>query len=219
MGGSSAMCTSRSARRTPITTGWPRRPSPPTRRSSARTSGGPGTRPCCGSSRSSPGSSGTSTGPGRTPSRTSSSADRPAGQAAPAGPPPGWVTRLRRGRVSLGRDLAIAAQQGAHLGLSKPPVPAGRADAGDSSRRRPPRDGLRVHPEQGGYLPRGEQPLIVAVHVPSPRTRSEYAHSLATNGYFLPRFLEISLAIPQSLWVTCEVLVARRGTMRVPGLD
>ena len=52
-----------------------------------------------------------------------------------------------------------------------------------------------IHPEQGGYFPGGEQPLIVAVHVPISSYRSEYDPSLATNGYFLPRFREISSAI------------------------
>src|ERR1700684_4512146 len=127
-------------------------------------------------------------------------------------------SRLRYRGVSLGCSLTVAAQQGTHLRFPEPPVPAGCADASDPPGRGPARHCLRIHPEQGGYFPRGEQPLIVAVHVPSPRTRSEYDHSLATNGYFLPRFLEISLAIRQSLWVTCEVLVARRGTMRVPSL-
>ena len=106
--------------------------------------------------------------------------------------------------MPLGCYFSVAAQQGAYLRFPEPPVAAGRADAGYPSGRGPAGHGLRVHSEQGGYFPWGEQPLIVAVHVPSPRNRSEYAPSLATNGYFLPRFREISSAIQRLLWVTCE---------------
>src|SRR5690349_11038103 len=54
-------------------------------------------------------------------------------------------------------------QQGLHLGLTEPTVPAGGADRTDPAGGRPPGDGLGVDPEQGRDFARGEQPLA---HVP-----------------------------------------------------
>jgi hypothetical protein len=70
--------------------------------------------------------------------------------------------------MPLRRRLALAAQQRAHLRLTEPTVPAGSTDARDAPGGRPSGDSLRVNPEQGRYLPRREQALVVAVHVQSP---------------------------------------------------
>src|ERR1035438_3159804 len=103
-------------------------------------------------------------------------------------------------RVALRCWFAVAAQQRAHFRLTEPAVPAGGADARDAPGGRPPGDGLRIHPEQCGYLPRREQTLVVAVHVQCPPTVAfkplvRYPSSLALNEYFLPRFLEIRSTI------------------------
>src|ERR1017187_810821 len=113
------------------------------------------------------------------------------------------VERVKRGsgrRVALRCWFAVAAQQRAHFRLTEPAVPAGGADARDAPGGRPPGDGLRIHPEQRGYLSRREQTLVVAVHVQCPPTVAfkplvRYASSLALNEYFLPRFLEIRSVI------------------------
>ena len=98
--------------------------------------------------------------------------------------------------MPLRRRLAVATQQGAHLGLTEPTVPAGSTDTRDPPRGRPAGDSLRVNPEQSRNLSRREQTLVIAVYVQSPPTVSLVPQvsdpsSLALNEYFLPRFLEI----------------------------
>ena len=55
-----------------------------------------------------------------------------------------------------------ALQQFQDFALPEPPVAARRLDGSDAPGDGPSRDGLRVHPEQGGYFARCEQPAAVA---------------------------------------------------------
>jgi len=61
-------------------------------------------------------------------------------------------------------EIAVAAQQRANLGLSKPTVTAGRANAADPAGRRPTGHGLGIDPEQGGNLA-GCEKSITVLHV------------------------------------------------------
>jgi hypothetical protein len=59
----------------------------------------------------------------------------------------------------------LTVEQLPDLGLPESPVATRRADASDSARRCPTRDGLRVDAEQRGHLARCEQ-TIASFHDP-----------------------------------------------------
>jgi hypothetical protein len=67
--------------------------------------------------------------------------------------------------VILWFSEAFALKEGAHLGLPKPAVSAGRTDTSYPSRRGPPSDGFRVHPEKRCHFSRCQQ-AISRVHYP-----------------------------------------------------
>src|SRR5690606_36318785 len=74
------------------------------------------------------------------------------------------LLRWRR-RLLFWLEGALAFQQRASLGLPKPSVPSGGADAADAPCRRPPGHRFRVDAEQRGDLARRKQ-TISSVHGP-----------------------------------------------------